>query len=201
VIDRKKLLPASLVCFCLFLAGLVLLVCGCEYLRPSSGLVQPGKTTFEQVLAWSTELGENNDHFADSVITLQRSGFLVMTDAKSILLKQVDIARANQQLSSQIRAASACATQTAGSNASPAELDSAGAKCARISAAALAIELNAIRRTAAELNTAGLAAITDPAKQKSVRNSVVTIGQLAHNIVSSLAKIGILPEVNTTEVR
>jgi hypothetical protein len=189
VIDRTKLLPASLVCFCLFLAGLVLLVCGCEYLRPSSGIVPPGKTTFEQVLAWSTELGETNDHFADSVINLQRSGVVTMGDAKTILLKQVDIARANQQLSSQIRAASACATQTAGANASTPELDRAGAKCLRVSAVAIAAELNVINKTVGELKMGGLAAVTNPEKQKMVRNSVVTIGELAGNISTNLEKL------------
>src|SRR6201984_1039501 len=131
MIDRKKLLPAIVVCFCLFFAGLLLLAVG------QKKSVGARESSFDEVLGVNTTLGATTAPLAGNVISLQHSGALTIAQVKPMLDKSVAIAQANQQIAAQLRAAIKCAVEQTGPNASPAARDKAAAVCAKISAAAL----------------------------------------------------------------
>lgn len=189
---RKQLRAAIVVCLCVVLAGvLVLLSGGCAVRHLPGGGTAPA-TRFEQVLAWNAAIAQANDGFADNVIALQRSGLLEMQYAKAVLLKQAAIAKADQQITNQISAAALCATQSAGSNPTPAELDAAGATCAQVSASALATEVQLITSSIAELNSGMLLGVKDPAKKQALDGILTTIGGLVTNISSALTQGGVI---------
>jgi hypothetical protein len=93
-VDERKLLPAIVVSFCLFLAGLILLASGlggCAVRHLPGGGTQQA-TRFEQVLAWNASLAQANDGFAENVIALQRGGIVGIAEAKNILVGEAKIA-------------------------------------------------------------------------------------------------------------
>jgi|SRR5579864_375268 len=188
---RDKLLSAAVVCFCLFLAGCLLLAWGCAVRHLPGGGTAPA-TTFEQVLAWNAALAQANDGLADNIIALQRTGIVEMEYAKSILLRQAAIAKADQQITAQIKAAADCAKQQLGANAVPSELDAAAAACAQVSAPALAFEVDTITKLLVAMNSDGLTGIKDPAKRDAINGLLVTIGGLISNIASSLTRAGVV---------
>lgn len=191
-VPRNKLLPAIVVCFCLFGAGLVLLFSGgCAVRHLPGGKTAPA-TRFEQVLAWNAAIAQANDGFADNVIALQRSGLLEMEYAKAVLLKEAAIAKADQQITQQIGAAALCATQQAGPNATPAQLDAAGASCAQVSAPAIAVEVKLITDSLTDLNGGMLLGVKDPAKKQALDAILTTIGGLVTNISSALTQGGVI---------
>lgn len=184
MIDRRKLLPASVVCFAFFIAGLILLFADTKEPRQSS--------TIEQLARWSKSLAKTNDRFADAVIHTQQAGALTIEQAKAILLKDVPIAQAAQQLANQFAAAQICALDAAGKNRTPARIDAAGRRCLLIGRAALPRETAAIRVAIAEVKQS-LTAVKDPAKKANLFRMVETIDELDERISAGLKKEGVTP--------
>jgi hypothetical protein len=185
MIDRKKLLPAIVVCFCLFFAGLLLLAFG---QKKSVGALE---SSFDEVLEVNTTLGATNERFAGNVITLQHSGALTIAQVKPMLDKSVAIAQANQQIGAQLRAAIKCGTDKTGPDASPADRDKAAAACARISAAALKTEAGEIAAAAAALNPM-LAAVKNPIQRKPLEDRRAAIVRLNARTVRILTAQGVI---------
>jgi len=185
MIDRKKLLPAIVVCFCLFFAGLLLLAFGQK--KPVGAL----ESSFDELLEVNTMLGATNERLAGNVISLQHSGALTIAQVKPMLDKSVAIAQANQQIGAQLRAAIKCAVEQTGPNASPAARDKAAAVCAKISAAALKTETGAIAAAAAALNPM-LPAVKNPIQRKALEDRRATIVRLNARTVEMLTAQGVI---------
>lgn len=190
-VPRKQLRAAIVVCFCLFSAGILLLLGGCAVRNLPGGGTAPA-TRFEQVLAWNAAIAQANDGFADNVIALQRAGLLEMQYAKAVLLKQAAIADADQKITRQIQAAALCASQSAGTNPTPAQLDTAGVACAQLTSSAIASEVQLITGSIADVNNGMLLGVKDPAKQQALTAIVTSIGQLVTNIASALTQGGVI---------
>jgi|SRR5882724_857023 len=190
-IDGKKLLPAIVVCFTLFFAGLVLLAYGCAYRHLPGGGKAPA-TAFEQVLAWNAAGAQANSGLADTIIGLQRAGFISIPAAKSILIKQGQIAEADLRITNLISAAAACAQQSAGANATTAELDAAGAACAKISAPQLRRDIDLVTSLIVALTDESALGIKDPAKRDATTAVVKNMGNLIGQVFTMLSKVGVL---------
>lgn len=190
-VRRTELLPAIVVCFCLFAAGIVLIFEGCAVRHLPGGGTAPA-TRFEQVLAWNAALAQANDGFADNVIALQRGGVIEMEYAKAVLLKQAAIAKADRDITNQISAAALCATDQLGKNAVPSELDAAGVTCAQVSSSALATEVQLITDTLTDLDKNLLLGVKNQDKRKALDAFVVTIGETITNIASALKQGGVI---------
>jgi hypothetical protein len=199
-IDERKLLPAIVFCFCVFVGGCLLLAFGCAVRHLPNGTTAPA-TTFEQVLAWNASAAQANDGFADNVIGLQRAGFLSVPDAKTILLKQAAIASADARITTRITAAAACGAQQAGANATPAQLDSAAAGCSAIFAPAIGQDIVLILGAISDLNTSALLAVKDPVKKQALSDLLATIEALIQKISSSLVSVGVLKSASLVESR
>lgn len=180
MIDRKRLLPAIVVCFCLFFAGLVLLAFGDAL-----------ESSFDEVLESSTMLGATNERFAGNVISLQHSGALTIAQAKPMLDKSVAIAQASQQITSQLRAAVKCGDEQTGPNPSPAARDKAAAACAKISDAALKTETGRIAAAIIELKPM-LSAVKNPIQRKPLEDRRATIVRLNARTVRILTAQGVI---------
>lgn len=185
MIDRKTLLPASLVCFALFIAGLLVLAFG-ETKRPVTS------SSIEELAHWSGELARTNNRLSDAVIQTQQAGALTVDQAKTILLKDVAIAQAGQQLAQQFAAAKKCALDSAGKNAPPAKIDAEGRKCLAIGRVVLPRETGAIRGAIGDVKQS-LAAVKDPAKKTKLFGMVETIDELEERIAAGLKKEGVTP--------
>lgn len=185
MIDRRTLLPASLVCFALFIAGLLVLAFG-----DTKRSAQPA--TIAELGHWSTELARTNNRLSDAVIQTQQAGALTVDQAKTILLKDVAIAQAGQQLANQLAAAKKCALDSAGKNAPPAKIDAEGRRCLAIGRAVLPKETAAIRGAIGDVKQS-LAAVKDPAKKAKLFGMVETIDELDERIAAGLKKEGVTP--------
>ena len=185
MIDRKTLLPASLVCFALFIAGLLVLAFG-ETKRPVT------RSAIEQLAHWSATLARTNDRLTDSVIATQQAGALTVEQAKTILLEDVAIAQAGQQIANQLAAAQKCAVESAGKNAPAAKIDAAGRKCLAISKTALPKETAAIGGAIGKVKQA-LLAVKDPAKRTPLFRMVEAIDELEERILRGLKTAGVTP--------
>lgn len=185
MIDRRRLLPASLVCFALFIAGLLVLAFA-DTKRPVT------RSAIEELAHWSGELARTNNRLADSVIATQQAGALTVEQAKTILLKDVAIAQAGQQTANQLAAARKCALDLAGKNASPAKIDAAARKCLEISRGALSKEAAAVRAAIGDVKQS-LTAVKDPAKKARLFRMVETIDELEERISRALKNEGVTP--------
>ena len=190
-IDERKLRPALVLCFCLFLALCVLLSFGCAVRHLPNGTTAPA-TNFEQVLAWNAAIAQANSGFADNVINLQKTGFLEVTQAKGILLKQGALAQADKRITDRISAAASCGAQQAGASATPAQLDAAAATCAQISGPAITNDISLILGTINDLNTSWLVGVKDPAKRQALSDLLTTIEVLVRKISSALVFEGVV---------
>jgi hypothetical protein len=190
-IDERKLFPAIVFCFCLFVGGCLLLAFGCAVRHLPNGTTAPA-TNFEQVLAWNAAAAQANDGFADNVIALQKAGFLDVTQAKGILLKEGAIAQADKRITDRISAAAGCGSQQAGTNATAAQLDAATATCAQIAGRAIANDIALILGTINDLNTSWLVGVKDPAKRQALSDVLTTLEVLIRKISSSLVFEGVV---------
>jgi hypothetical protein len=193
-IDEKKLLPAIVVCFSIFFAGVFLLVmnlsgCAVRHL-PGGGTAKA--TNFEQILAWNAAAAQANDGFADNIIGLQHAGMMGIPEAKGILVKQVAIAEADKRITARISAAASCAAGQVAANAPAAHLDAAAASCAQISGMGLAADINAILGSIADLESTGLLAVKDTAKRQALTELLGTIQALVKQIYGSLESQGVI---------
>lgn len=179
MIDRKTLLAVIVVCFSIFLAGLLCMCAGCSVYRFPRAIA-PERHSFADVLRWSERIEQTNEALVDRVIGLQRGGSLPMLRAKTILAKQVGIAQANHELAGQIRAAELCGEQARAEQA-------AEVRCARISGGALDREIRAMR-AALVLD----ADEHDFFEVHELAGSVATMGMLVENISSTLEKQGVI---------
>lgn len=191
MVDKRKLLPAAIVCFAIAAAAVILLVCGCAVRHLPGGGTAPA-TTFEKVLAWNASAAQANDGFADNVIALQQAGMLGIPEAKVILLKQAAIAAADSRITERIRTAANCAATQAGASATTAQLDAAGATCAQISGPGIATDINLITSAIGDLNQTGLTGIKDPVKQKALADLLATVQALVKNIYDALEAQGVI---------
>lgn len=184
MIDRRTLLPASLVCFALFFAGLLLLFADTK--RPAA------RATIEELAHWSAELARTNNRLTDAVIATQQAGALTVDQAKAVLLKDVAIAQPGQQTANQLAAARKCAVDSAGKNAPPAKIDAAARKCLEISRGALSKESAAVRGAIGDVKQS-LTAVKDPAKKARLFRMVETIDELEERISRALKNEGVTP--------
>jgi hypothetical protein len=201
-VDERKLLPAIVLSFCLFVAGLILLASGlggCAVRHLPGGGTQPA-TRLEQVLAWNASLAQANDGFAENVIALERGGIIGIAEAKTILVGEAKIAEADKRLTDRIRAAAVCAVNKAGGSATALQLDQAGSDCAQISGPGIAADLNLILGTLADLNATGLLAVKDDAKRQALSDLLATISGLVNQIYGALERASIVP-ARAAEVR
>lgn len=185
MIDRKTLLPASLVCFALFIAGLLVLAFG--------GTKRPvTSSAIEELAHWSAELARTNNRLTDAVIATQQAGALTVEQAKAVLLKDVAIAQAGQQLTNQLAAAKKCAVDSAGKNAPPSKIDAEGRRCLAIGRVVLPKETAAMRGAIGDVKQS-LTAVKDPAKKARLFRMVETIDELGERIAAGLKKEGVTP--------
>src|SRR5258707_12550646 len=94
--DESKLFRAVKVKvgMAIFACGLALLMYDWAARHLPGGVTAPA-TRFEQIMAYNAALAQANDGFADNVITLETSGAIAKTSAKSILVLQARIAAAD----------------------------------------------------------------------------------------------------------
>lgn len=185
MIDRKTLLPASLVCFALFIGGLLVLAFG-ETKRPVT------RSTIEELAHWSAKLARTNNRLSDAVIQTQQAGALTVDQAKAILLKDVAIAQAGQQLTNQLAAAKKCALDSAGKNAPPAKIDAEGRRCLAIGRAVLPKETATMREAIGNVKES-LIAVKDPAKRVPLFRMIEAIDELELHIIRGLKTEGVTP--------
>lgn len=190
-IDERKLLPAIVVCFTLFLGGCLLLAFGCAVRHLPNGATAPA-TNFEQILAWNAAVAQANSGFADNVISLQQTGFLEVQQAKGILLKQGAIAQADKRITDRITAAAACGATQAGTTATAEQLDAATAACAQISGPAIGQDIALILGTINDLNTSWLVGVKDRAKRQALSDLLTTLEVLIRKISGSLSFEGVV---------
>lgn len=186
MIDRKKLLPAIVFCFVLFVAGVLEIAFGQTH-KP-----RPRRAGIEQLADLSTSLAKTNDRFTDAVISTQQAGALTVEQAKTVLLGNIATAQAGQQMANQLAAASKCAIDTAGKNATPAKLDAAGRKCLAISRVALGTELGTIRGSIAKVRIS-LAAVKTAEKRSALDRMLASIATIAGKIADELQEQGVTP--------
>jgi hypothetical protein len=201
-VDEKKIIRAAVVCFCLFVSGLILLALmdGCGAVRHLSGGATQPATRFEQVLAWNAAAAQANDGFADNVIGLQHSGLLSIPEAKPILVVEGKIAQADKRITDRITAAATCAAEQAGANATVVQLDAAGVACAQISGPGLAADINLILGSISDLNSTGLLAVKDTVKRQALSDLLATIEALVNKIYSSLEGGGVVAPKKTARL-
>jgi hypothetical protein len=198
-VQRERLKPAIWLCGLLFLGLLLLLVYGCAVRNLPGGGTAPA-TTFEKILAWNAALAQANDGIASNVIALQQSGVIPVTDAKTILVKQAAIAVADKRITERIISGAACATQSAGPNATAAQIDAAAATCAKGYGAGLAADAQLILAAIADVNSSGLLGIKDPVKRQALSDLLATVQNLVHKIYTSLENQGVI-KVSFLEVQ
>jgi hypothetical protein len=187
---RQQLRSAIVVCFSIVLLGALLLIFGCAYRNTATGK-QPA-TNFEQILAWNAAAAQANDGFASNVIGLQQAGVLPIADARTILTAEAKIAEADKRITDRISAAAACGAEQAGTTATSAQLDSASAACAQISASGIAADVTLILGTIGDLNNTGLLAVKDAAKRQALSDLLAGIQVLVQKIYSTLEAVGVL---------
>lgn len=190
--NRKKLLPAIVACFVLFLLGIFLLV-GCAVRHTPGGGTAPA-TTFEQILVWNTALAQANDGIVDNVIGLQHAGLISVSEAKTILAKQGSIAQADNRVTARLKAATACAQTTAPASPSPAQLDAAAVTCEKgIPGTSLKGDLQLVLLVVHGLTSGNdLLSIKDPAKRQAILDLVASVETLTKQIFSALQTQGVI---------
>jgi len=192
-VDRRKLLPASVVCFCLFVAGLVVLVAGCSTLAANPQGRKASSTrsasAFETMQTQAIEIAAANSRFIDGVIAAQQTRNLSAQEVGKLLQPSIAISKADAQLAGTL---GEIVKYSAGKN--PAVRDEAAAMFAKSQTAATVgfpAELATIIKSAGEARKA-LAIVKIREKREALDGQLDRIVRLAGAINAGLKREGVI---------
>jgi len=189
-VDRDKLLPASVVCLCLFLAGLVLLF-GCSALAASpQGRKAPvTRSVFETMQAQAAEIGALNGKYIDGMLAAQRAGDFSVAQANKLLTPSIAISQADSEVYSTL---TGIVEHSAGKT--PEIRDELAEGLAKIQTAAtigLPRQLATIIRSVGDARKT-LPAVKNRVQRQALDEKLLRIGRLAADITAELKREGVI---------
>lgn len=181
-LKRKQLLFDLTACaFVMVILLLAFWFGGCAYMEPKAPSRQP--TALEQVLTWNAALADANLGIAKGIIAANEAGEIDVPTSNAILTQQSLIADADRQLTPTL--AKACSPQK--------QIQACNAAILSGDADTIQNLVNQIRDSAAKLakiETTG--GIRNPARKKTVDQSIDDIYTLIGNMIGGLQQLGVL---------
>jgi hypothetical protein len=196
IADRNKLLPAIVVCFVLFVLGMIVLVAECSTPQkpPSQGKTPGTRSAFETMQAQAIEIAAINDKFVDGVIRAQRASvkpdFFSVAEAGKILQPSIGIAEADREIAATLGSVIKCGA----GRKTPAERDKAAAACAKASTAAtigLPRQLAKISGGVIDAKHA-ISIVKNRVRHEALTDELERIGQLSAAITAALKREGVI---------